>query len=65
MSERTSLRPLTNAIALHNAAATRMPVAVFIGRERIGNGIIEEITEDSVKIGTERFMRANCSFWAE
>jgi cation transport ATPase len=59
------MKPLTNSIALHTAAANRQSIAVFIRKERIGSGLIEEITEDTVKIGSERFMRANCSFWIE
>jgi hypothetical protein len=58
------MKPLTSDLALLTAAAERMPIAVFIGKERIGSGTIDEITEISVKIGDEYYMRANCSFWA-
>lgn len=58
-------KPLTTDIELYTAAIEKRTVGVFIGKERIGRGIMSEITEVSVKIEGERFMRANCSFWIE
>lgn len=62
------MKPLTSDIALHNAANMRKHVAVFIGIERIGSGVIEEISDDAVKISgdsgsVEWYMRSNYSFW--
>jgi hypothetical protein len=59
------MKPLTNNLELHTAAADRKEIAVFIRKERIGKGVIAEITEASVKIGDDWFMRENCSFWLE
>lgn len=59
------MKPLTIAIHLYNAAANQTPIAVFIGKERIGTGTISEVTEDYVKIGEEYFMRMNCVLWVE
>jgi hypothetical protein len=59
------MKPITSDIGLRTVMLQELPVIVYIGLERIGSGIIEEITETSVKIGGERYMRANCSFWKE
>ena len=40
----------------------RTPIAVFIGNELVGSGQIAEITQDSVKIGDERYLREVCTF---
>ncbi|OXM85814.1 hypothetical protein [Paenibacillus rigui] len=58
-------KPLTSSIELHTAALNQTPVAVFIGKERIGAGLIEKITDTAVKIGDEYFFRANCAFVLE
>jgi hypothetical protein len=65
MSERKQMRPLTHPIALHTAMLDRTPVAVFIGKELIGSGIITRVTADSVKVDDEFYMRANCAFWTD
>ncbi|MGG6309806.1 hypothetical protein [Paenibacillus macerans] len=54
------MRPLTSDIHLFTAQMDRTPVVVFIGEELVGSGNIAEITENSVKIGDERYLRAVC-----
>lgn len=44
------MRPLTSDIQLHTAQMDRTPIVVFIGAELVGSGVIEEITEASVKV---------------
>ncbi|MDR9855639.1 hypothetical protein RJP21_18665 [Paenibacillus sp. VCA1] len=56
------MKPLTSAIHLHTAMMDRLQVVVFIGDELVGAGRIVEITETSVKIGDERYMRGACTF---
>ncbi|MFE5321836.1 hypothetical protein ACFQ88_24370 [Paenibacillus sp. NPDC056579] len=55
-------RELTSEIHLHSAAIDRKPVIVFHGEELIGSGVIEEITDVSIKIKGERYMRQACKF---
>jgi hypothetical protein len=40
----------------------RTPIVVFIGAELVGNGMIEDITEMSVAVKAERYMRGVCTF---
>ncbi|MNI94221.1 hypothetical protein D3C73_1522850 [compost metagenome] len=56
------MRTLTADIHFYTAQVDKSPIAVFIGSELIGAGTIKELTPDSVKVGAERFMRANCTF---
>ncbi|MNP38220.1 hypothetical protein D3C76_1317170 [compost metagenome] len=37
-------------------------IVVFVAGELVGSGKIEEITENSVRVGGERFLRAVCTF---
>ncbi|SDW22827.1 hypothetical protein [Paenibacillus sp. PDC88] len=56
------MRPLTSDIHFYTAKMERAPIVVFIERELVGSGVIEDITETSVKISGERFMRGVCTF---
>ncbi|GAA4854573.1 hypothetical protein GCM10023310_36860 [Paenibacillus vulneris] len=56
-------RELTSAIHLHTAALNRTPVVVYIGHEQIGSGVITKITDNSVKIGDDWYMRCSCVFY--
>ncbi|WP_339323625.1 hypothetical protein [Paenibacillus sp. FSL W8-0194] len=56
------MKPLTSSLHLYTAMAERVPIVVFIGNELVGAGRIAEISEDSVKIGGERYMREVCTF---
>lgn len=56
------MKPLTSALHLYTAQMERSPVVVYVGDERVGSGQIAEITESSVKIGDERYMRQVCTF---
>jgi|GEM_PF-1911935 len=56
------MRPLTSDIHFYTAHMERAPIVVFAAGELVGSGRIAEITEDSVKIGDERYLRAVCTF---
>lgn len=56
------MRPLTSDIQLYTAQMNRTPIAVFIADVLVGSGRITEITENCVKIGDERYLRAVCTF---
>lgn len=62
MKRYKGFRELTSIIHLHTAANDRTPVIVFQGDELIGSGVIEEITELSIKIKNERYFRETCRF---
>lgn len=50
-------KSLTSNVHLYTAQMDRMPVVVLVADEVIGNGIIDSITESSVRIGGEWFLR--------
>jgi len=54
--------PLTSAIHLHTAALEERSILVFAGGELVGSGKIEAITENSVQIRGERYLRAGNTF---
>lgn len=56
------MKPLTAEIHFYTAMLDRTPIAVFIADELIGSGRIEEVTENSVKVGKVRYLRKNCTF---
>lgn len=56
------MQPLTTDIHLYTAQIDKTPVVVFIGHELVGSGVIEEITETSVKVKNEYYMRGVCEF---
>lgn len=56
------MRPLTSDIQLYTAQMNRTPIVVFIGAELVGSGVIEDITEMSVAVKGERYMRGVCTF---
>ncbi|UOK62866.1 hypothetical protein MT997_32835 [Paenibacillus sp. OVF10] len=56
------LSPLTSDIQLYTALMDRTPIVVFIGAELVGSGVIEDITELSVAVKGERYMRGVCTF---
>ncbi|WP_036746553.1 hypothetical protein [Paenibacillus sp. UNC451MF] len=62
MKHYKGFRVLTSPIHLHTAAANKTPVLVFQEEELIGSGVIEEVTELSVKINKDRYMREVCKF---
>lgn len=63
MSRKTRfMKPLTSPLNLYTAMAERLPIVVFNGDELIGAGRIDEVTDVSVKIGDERYMRGVCTF---
>jgi hypothetical protein len=56
------MRPLTSDIQLYTARMDRTPIVVFIDEELVGSGVIEDITEMSVAVKGERYMRGVCTF---
>ncbi|KKO54527.1 hypothetical protein XI25_06755 [Paenibacillus sp. DMB20] len=56
------MKTLSSDIHLYTAKLDRSPIVVFVGGELIGAGRIEEITENSVKIGDKRYLRVSCTF---
>ncbi|AWB46968.1 hypothetical protein DCC85_14455 [Paenibacillus sp. CAA11] len=56
------MRTLTANLHFYTAQMEQAPVVVFAAGELVGSGKIAEITEESVKIGDERFLRAVCTF---
>lgn len=56
------MRTLTSEIHFYTAKIERTPVVVFVAGELVGCGKIAEITENSVIIGDERYLRAVCTF---
>lgn len=56
------MKPLTADIHFYTAMLDRTPIVVFIADELIGSGKIEEITENSVKVGETRYLRESCTF---
>jgi len=56
------MKPLTSDIHFYTAQMDRSLIVVFVANELVGSGRIAEITEDSVKIGDGRYLRATCTF---
>lgn len=56
------MQPLKSSLHLYTAMAERLSVVVFNGDILIGSGHINEVTEVSVRIGDERFLRETCTF---
>ncbi|OME86888.1 hypothetical protein BK120_08165 [Paenibacillus sp. FSL A5-0031] len=55
-------RQLTAPLHFYTAALDESVVLAFQNNELIGTGLIDEITNETVKIRDEQFMRANCTF---
>lgn len=56
------MKPLTSDIHFYTARMERSPIVVFVAGELVGSGVVDDITQDSVKIGDERYLRAVCTF---
>ncbi|MCM3783172.1 hypothetical protein M3231_09310 [Neobacillus mesonae] len=56
------MRPLTSDIHFYTAKMERTPIVVFIERELVGSGVIEDITEASVKVKDTRYARGVYTF---
>ncbi|WMT38892.1 hypothetical protein RE628_15225 [Paenibacillus sp. D2_2] len=56
------MKPLTSEIHLYTAQKEQTPIVVFIADESIRSGKIEDVTENSVRIGGERFLLESCTF---
>jgi hypothetical protein len=52
--DRLRMKPLTNHLQLIMLLISKKLVVVYIGQERIGEGNISQVNEQSVKIGEER-----------
>lgn len=56
------MKPLTADIHFYTAMLDQTPIVVFIADELIGSGKIVEITEKSIKVGKQRYLRESCTF---
>lgn len=56
------MRMKSQAANLRYAQMDRTPIVIFIGAELVGSGVIDDITEMSVKIKGERYIREVCTF---
>jgi hypothetical protein len=62
MTKYKGFRQLTAPVHFYTAVLDQTTILAFQDGELIGTGRIDEITEETVKIRDERFMRANCTF---
>ncbi|WP_433943628.1 hypothetical protein [Paenibacillus sp. SN-8-1] len=56
------MKSLTSNVHFYTAQLERAPIVIFIEDELMGSGVIEDITETSVKIRGEYYMRDACTF---
>ncbi|MEC0167872.1 hypothetical protein [Paenibacillus graminis] len=56
------MKTLTSNVHFYTAQMERLPIVVFIGNELAGSGVIEDVTDTSVKVRGEYYMRAACTF---
>lgn len=56
------MKPLTSNVHFYTAQMEREPIVIFIADELVGSGLIEDITEASVKVRGERYLREACTF---
>ncbi|WP_449600314.1 hypothetical protein [Paenibacillus sp. Marseille-Q9583] len=56
------MKPLTSNVQFYTAQLERLPIVVFIAEELVGSGLIEDITDSSVQVRGERYLRATCTF---
>mgnify|MGYP001123116522 CR=1 FL=1 len=61
-SKNRFMRPLSSNIELYTAKLDRTAIVIFIGAELVGSGVIEDISEFSIEIKGERFIREVCTF---
>jgi len=62
MTKYKGFRQLTSALHLHTAKLEQTHILAFQNNELIGSGRIEEITDETVKIREEYYMRDKCTF---
>lgn len=62
MTKYKGFRQLTAPLHFHTAALDGTVILAFQDNELIGSGRIDEITDETVKIRDEFYMRANCTF---
>lgn len=56
------MKTLTSNVHFYTAQMERLPIVVFIGNELAGSGVIEDVTDTSVKVRGEYYMRTACTF---
>ncbi|OMF21907.1 hypothetical protein BK132_31525 [Paenibacillus sp. FSL H8-0259] len=56
------MKPLTSNVQLYTAQLERLPIVLFVANELVSSGVIEDITEVSVKVRGLHYMRAACTF---
>lgn len=55
-------KPLTTNIHFYTAQMDHTPIIIFIGTELIGSGMVENVTETSIKINGEYYIKEVCTF---
>lgn len=56
------MKPLTSNVHFYTAQLERLPIVIFIGNELAGSGLIEDISDTSVKVRGEYYLREVCTF---
>ncbi|MCM3130237.1 MULTISPECIES: hypothetical protein [unclassified Paenibacillus] len=56
------MKELSSDIQLHTAMIHKEPIVVFNSNELVGSGVIEEITESSVKIRGQYYYKGGFTF---
>lgn len=56
------MKSLNSNVHFYTAQLESVPIVVFIDDELIGSGLIENISEISVRVRGEYFMRDVCTF---
>ncbi len=56
------MNELTANVHFYTAQLECVPIVIFIADELVGSGVIEDITEVSVRVHGEYFMRNVCTF---
>lgn len=57
MTPNRFMKTLSTDIHLHTAMIHKEPIVIFISEELVGSGVIEEITEHSVKVRGESYFQ--------
>ena len=62
LQNRHSMKTLTADDQLYTAKMEAKPIFIYFNKKLYGRGVIERITEDSIKVKGEYYMRGVCEF---
>lgn len=65
LQNKHSMKTLTADDQLYTGKMDAKPIFIYLNKELYGRGVIERITEDSIKVKGEYFMRGVCEFKCE